>query len=377
VIRRVPSASPHSVERAGDTAVIHVHGDVVVATARAFYEQVRAAVRGRGVRTVELDFADAGRVDSAGAAVISMMARHAGEGGKRVELAGLGAQHEAVVLAYASEAAPEEEPPPPGAFERVGARALDGVAGVRGFLALCGQVAREIGAVAIRRRRLPSGAITDQLAAMGGQALFIVGLLAVLLGMTTAFQGAVQLRTLGAGPFVADFVGVSMVRELAPFLTAILLAGRTGAAIAAELATMRLRSEIDALQTMGIEPVRFLIVPRLLAIAIAGPALTFYAMFMSVMGGMVVASSTASLSMRAFWHRVVAIVQPGDFVHGLSKSLAFAIVIGLVACHTGLRAGRDASSVGSAATRTVVLCVFLVIVVDTIFVTLASYLGGV
>jgi phospholipid/cholesterol/gamma-HCH transport system permease protein len=373
VIRRVPNGL-HAIERSGDTAIVHVHGDVVVATARGFYEQVRTVVRARGVKKIELDFADAGRVDSAGAAVVTLASRQADRDGKQLELAGLGGQHQAVLVCEL--APPIGAAPRLGLLERIGDRALDGLGGVRAFGRMCGQVVREALAVLVRRHKLPQGAVVEQLELMGTQALFIVGLLAVLLGMTTAFQGAVQLRSLGAGPFVADFVGVSMVRELAPFLTAILIAGRTGAAIAAELATMRLRSEVDALQVMGIEPVRFLILPRLIAIAIAGPALAFYAMFMSVMGGMVVASYTASLSMRAFWHRVVGIVELGDFAHGLSKSLAFALVIGLVACHMGLRARRDASSVGSAATRTVVMCVFLVIVVDTVFVTLATFAGG-
>jgi phospholipid/cholesterol/gamma-HCH transport system permease protein len=374
VIRGVPTATHHEIERDGDTAVVHVEGDVVVATARAFYDQVRAAVRGRGVRTIELDFAHAGRVDSAGAAVVSLMSRQASRDGKRIALAGLATQHRAV-LAIDHEPVRAPDLPHAGALERLGARVEDGAAGARAFAGLCADAARESAAVAVRERRLPAGSTVDQLARMGIGALFIVGLLSVLLGMTTAFQGSLQLKRFGASPFVADLVSVSMVRELAPLLTAILLAGRTGAAISAELATMHLRSEIDALQTMGIEPVRFLILPRLAAITIAGPGLALYAMFMGIAGAMLVAGSTASLPAIAFWHRVTGSVELSDFVHGLTKSLAFAWIIGLVACHTGLRAGRDASSVGSATTRTVVTCVFLVIVTDALFTTTASYLG--
>ena len=363
------------IERHGRDAIVHVEGDVVVATARGFADELRALVRRRGVGTIALDFAGAGRVDSAGVAAVSLFTRQAERAGRRVEVIGLSSQHRAV-FALDQETVAATDVPPPSVLERVGGRVIDAGQGARALARLVADAARASARAVTQLRRAPSGAIVDQLDVMGTGAMPIVGLLSFLLGMTMAFQGLVQLRRFGASPFVADMVSVSMVRELAPLMTAVILAGRTGAANAAELATMHMRSEIDALSTMGIAPVRFLIVPRLAAITVAGPALTLYAMFVGVVGGMVVAAGTMSLPIVSFWQRVVERVDLGDVAHGLGKSLAFAWIIGLVGSHTGMRAGRDASSVGSAATRTVVTSVSLIVLVDAVVATVTAIVRG-
>jgi phospholipid/cholesterol/gamma-HCH transport system permease protein len=192
--------------------------------------------------------------------------------------------------------------------------------------------------------------------------------------MTMGFQGAVQLQRFGAGVFVADMVGMTMVRELSPLMTAVILTGRTGAAIAAELGTMRVRSEIDALSTMGISPVRFLIAPRLIAITLVVPALSLMSMFIGMFGGMVVASYALDLPMITYWQRIIERVSLGDFVHGVGKSFVFAWIIGFAGSHLGMRAGGDASSVGAATTRTVVTSIFFIILVDAIFATISTLL---
>jgi phospholipid/cholesterol/gamma-HCH transport system permease protein len=174
--------------------------------------------------------------------------------------------------------------------------------------------------------------------------------------------------------FVADMIGMSMVRELVPLMTAVIITGRTGAAIAAELGTMQVRSEIDALSTMGISPVRFLIVPRIVAITLIGPALTLVGIFVGILGGMLVAAVTIDMPPVTFWARVVDRVTLLDFVHGLGKSLVFAWIIGFSGSYLGLRASGDASSVGSATTRTVVASVFFIILVDAVFATITTFL---
>jgi phospholipid/cholesterol/gamma-HCH transport system permease protein len=203
----------------------------------------------------------------------------------------------------------------------------------------------------------------------------IVAMLSVLVGMTIAFQVILQLERFGAGIFVADAVGLSMVRELAPLMASMILTGRTGAAIAAELGTMRVRSEIDALSAMGVSPVRFLVVPRMLAITIAGPALVLISMAVAIAGGMMVAAAVLAMPPSAFWARVTEFVTMGDFAHGLSKSFVFAWIIGLAGSHFGMRAGEDASSVGAAATRTVVAGISMIILVDAIWATASSLWG--
>jgi phospholipid/cholesterol/gamma-HCH transport system permease protein len=172
--------------------------------------------------------------------------------------------------------------------------------------------------------------------------------------------------------FVADLVSLSMVREFAPLVTAIIVTGRTGAAIAAELGTMQAGAEIDVLQAMGVSPTRFLVVPRVAALTIVMPVLTLIAMFVGMVGGMIVADVSLRLSPVSFWLRAIERLSAVDFVRGLVKSVAFAWIIGFAGAHLGLRSRRDASGVGSAATRAVVAAVFWIIAFDAAFESITA-----
>jgi phospholipid/cholesterol/gamma-HCH transport system permease protein len=363
----------HSIERSGRTAVVRVHGDVIVPTSRHLYGTLRNLCRRRDVKKIVLDFGDVGRLDSSGVAVIELVKRTMHRSGKELELDHLENHHEAAFeLAPPRKPAVADQEEEPTWLERVGDRVLGVGTTLRGL----GGLVRETGVqgwhVLTRRRRLPAGSFTEHVLAMGADAVFIVGLLSFLLGMTVAFQGAVQLQKFGAGVFVADMVGWSMVREFSPLITAIVLTGRTGAAIAAELGTMRVGSEIDALSTMGVSPIRFLIVPRMLALTFVQPALTLMSMFIGIAGGFVVAAMTIDLSPSVFWGHISERVRIGDFAQGIGKSFVFAQIIGLTACHLGLRASGDANSVGRATTRTVVVSIFMIVVVDALFATIIT-----
>ncbi|MDQ3364883.1 MAG: MlaE family lipid ABC transporter permease subunit [Myxococcota bacterium] len=364
-----------TVERGGRAAVIRLHGDLVVATSQNLHAQLRAVGKRRDVKSVTLDFAGAGRVDSSGIAAISLLRRRLRKAGKKLEMKGLADHHK---LALELMPAPEDHPPDAaevvGGLELLGAGMLGAATGARELIGLIWETLRQTFLVLIGRKKLPAGSLATQISAMGVDGIFIVALLTFLLGMTMAFQGAVQLEQFGAGVFVADMIGMSMVRELAPLMTAVILTGRTGAAIAAELGTMRVRSEIDALSTMGVNPVRFLIVPRIIAITLVVPALSLMGMFVGMFGGMVVAWFALDLSFVTFWQRMVERVALLDFLQGLGKSLVFAWIIGFAGSHLGMRARGDASSVGSATTRTVVTSIFFIILVDAVFATVATLL---
>jgi phospholipid/cholesterol/gamma-HCH transport system permease protein len=363
-----------TIQHDGRSAVVHLRGDLMVPTMGGLYITLRTVAKRRDVRTVVLDFSDAGRIDSSGIAVVTLISRQLARYGKQLDLSRMQDQHRAA-LELSPEAAqkPAEPVGSAGFLERIGERVLDVGAGVREFSGLVAETVRQLASVATRRSRMPAGALRHQLEAMGVGAIFIVALLSFLTGMTMAFQGAVQLQRFGAGVFVADMIGMSMVRELVPLMTAVIITGRTGAAIAAELGTMQVRSEIDALSTMGIDPVRFLIVPRIVAITMIGPALTLIGIFIGILGGMLVAAVTLDMPPVTFWARIVDRVTLLDFVHGLGKSLVFAWIIGFSGSHLGMRARGDASSVGSATTRTVVVSVFFIILVDAIFATIATF----
>jgi phospholipid/cholesterol/gamma-HCH transport system permease protein len=270
------------------------------------------------------------------------------------------------------ETTPPVEAPRAGWLERLGARvyAVDRACRELGWLVA--ECFRTVGRVLVRRERLPAGAIAEQLATMGANAVGIIALLSFLLGMSFAFQGEVQLSHYGAGAFVSDLVALGMVREFAPIIAGVIVAGRTGAAIAAELGTMRVDAELDAMNAMGISPVRYHVVPRLVALSIAQPILTLIAMFVGIAGGMVVARLVLHMSIETFYTRAVDQLALVDFLKGLTKSLAFAWIIGLSGAHLGLRARRGARGVGNAATRAVVASVFGMICFDAAFETVLT-----
>lgn len=206
-------------------------------------------------------------------------------------------------------------------------------------------------------------------------ALPIVTIVSVLMGSILAFVGAIQLRAFGADIFIADTVGIAVLREMAAIITAIVMAGHTGAAFAANLASMQVNEEVDALRTMGLSPYDYLTVPRVLALAVALPLLYVYAAVITLFGSMLVANITLDLSPMAYISRTIDTVPLYYIGLGLIKSLCFGILIGLVSCHIGLQSGRSAEAVGQAATQAVVVSIVGIIAVDSLF-AVASILFG-
>lgn len=201
----------------------------------------------------------------------------------------------------------------------------------------------------------------------GLDALPIVGLLAFLLGVVVAYQGAGQLRTFGANIFVADLVGLSMLREFAPLITAIIVAGRSGSAYAAQIGTMVVTEEMDAMRTIGIAPQELLVLPKLLALVIALPLLTVFADVLGVAGGMLMAQVRLGVGYAEFLERFVKAVAVRDYLVGVLKAPVFAAIIVVVGCFQGFRTEGGADGVGQQTTRSVVWSIFLVIVVDAVF----------
>jgi len=201
----------------------------------------------------------------------------------------------------------------------------------------------------------------------GFEALPIVGLLSFLLGIVVAYQGADQLRQYGANIFVADLVGLSMLREFAPLITAIIIAGRSGSAYAAQIGTMAVTEEIDAMRTIGIAPQELLVLPKIIALMIALPLLTVFADVLGVFGGMLMAQAQLGVSYGEFLDRFVKAVSTTAYLVGSGKAPAFAAIIAVIGCFQGFRTKGGADSVGRQTTRSVVQSIFLVIVVDALF----------
>ena len=209
----------------------------------------------------------------------------------------------------------------------------------------------------------------------GAMALPIVSLISFLVGLIMAYQAAVQLRQFGADIYVADLVGLSVVREMGPLMAAIILAGRTGAAFAATLANMKANDEVDALESLGISPVQFLVLPRLIALTIMMPLLALYSNGVGILGGMAVAAGVLEIPPSAYWIATQSVIDLSDVNSGLLKSGAFGVLIGLSGCLRGLQAERSAAGVGQAATSAVVTGILLIIVADALFAVVFNILG--
>lgn len=361
------------VNRKTRTATVRLRGDLVIPTAPQVFGQLRGVARRRDVKSVIVDFSEAGRMDSAGLAVVSLGARLMARGGKAFDFANLGEVHRAALELLPESGAPTVEPEAiPTWPERVGATIIEYASAGRDFVALIADVFHQGAQVLVRRKKLPAGALLHQVSTMGVDAIGIIGLLGMLLGTTLAFQALVLLQRFGAGVFAADMIGVSMVREFGPLMTAVILTGRTGAAIAAELGTMRVRSELDALDAMGVSPTRFLMLPRLLALTVVQPALTMMCIFLGIGGGLLVMLLVMHLPPSVYWEHVVSRVNLEDWALGMGKSVVFAWIIGFTGCHFGMRTSGDATGVGEATTRTVVVGVFLVIMVDAVVATVGA-----
>jgi phospholipid/cholesterol/gamma-HCH transport system permease protein len=210
--------------------------------------------------------------------------------------------------------------------------------------------------------------------AAGVDALPIVALISFLMGLIMAFQAAIPLRQFGAEIFVANLIALSMLRELGPLMTAIILAGRSGSAFAAELGTMKVREEIDALKTMGVDPVRFLVVPRVTAAVAMTPLLTVFANLLGLMGGSVVMLSLG-FPLVTFLHQVQYAVSYGSLLGGLLKAFVFGILVAAIGCLRGLQTTTGATAVGESTTRAVVSGIVLIAVADGVFSVVYYYLG--
>jgi phospholipid/cholesterol/gamma-HCH transport system permease protein len=211
--------------------------------------------------------------------------------------------------------------------------------------------------------------------AAGFDALPIVGLLSFLLGIVVAYQGADQLRQYGANIFVADLVGLSMLREFAPLIVALIVAGRSGSAYAAQIGTMCVTEEIDAMRTLGISPLELLVLPKIFALLVALPLLTVFADALGVFGGMLMARAQLGVGFDEFLVRFVKAVSPTAYLIGICKAPVFAFIIAVVGCFQGFRTSGGADSVGRQTTLSVVQATFLVIVADALFSIAFSALG--
>lgn len=262
-----------------------------------------------------------------------------------------------------------------GLLHRIGAAAaqLGGLLAVH--LSFIGAAAIEMAALLRQPRLFRAREAVAQFESAGIDAIPIVFLINFLIGLVVAYVLGSQAQRYGAALFVADGIGLGMCRELAPILASIMVAGRSGAAFTAQIGTMKLTEEIDAIVMLGLSPMQVLVIPRVLALVLALPLLVFVGDAAGILGGVLVGAWQLEIPPGVFIGRVHAVLTPAQFAIGLIKAPVFALFIGLIACRMGLFSGRDARSVGVNTTSTVVQCIVWVLVLDAGFAVLFQLLG--
>lgn len=309
-------------------------------------------------------------MDTAGAWMLLRTVERLERTGKRVQTRGLRPEFTGLVeMVSASRAgrAAAEGPPARGLLERIGRRTLGALRNAVGSFSFIGENTFVLLRSLAWPGRIRWRPLMFNLQSGGFNALPITGLLSFLMGIVIAYQAAEQLRVVGANIFIVDLIGVSILREIAPLVTAIIVAGRSGSAYTAEIGTMKVTEEVDALRTIGISPLEILVLPKTVALVVALPLLTVYADFMGVLGGMIMALTQLDVSFTGFVTRFEEAVAAKHFVIGVAKAPMFAAIISLVGCYQGFRVRGGADAVGRHATISVVQSIFLVIVTDAFF----------
>ena len=318
---------------------------------------------------VVIDGAAISVLDTSGAWLLHRTVRDLEKQGRKVRIEGLRAKFVSLLQLIAARDIAEEVAPPAsrGWLERLGGYAWSGLLGTLGYLSFVGESFTALLRAVLQPRRLRWRPILHNVQTAGVAALPITGLLSFLMGIVIAYQGADQLQRFGANIFIADLVGLAMLRELSPLLTAIIIAGRSGSAYTAQIGTMRVTEEIDALRTIGVAPQELLVLPKMVALIIVLPLLTVYTDVTGVFGGMIMARSKLDVSFDVFLQRLNEAVTLSSYWTGISKAPVFAMIIALVGCYRGFHVTGSAESVGTQTTMSVVQSIFLVIVTDALF----------
>ncbi|SLN51360.1 putative phospholipid ABC transporter permease protein MlaE [Roseivivax jejudonensis] len=340
----------------------------------------RALSRVGAERPVTIDLSRVERMDTAGAHVVTRLEARLAAEGKGARIAGASPAHAALLETVAA-AEPAAAPAP--AARRGAAERLAGVgrrvAGAGRFgaelLDMLGLILARLARGIVRPREFRLTALVHHCEAVGVQAVPIVALMAFLIGIVLAFQGATQLRQFGAEVFVVDLIAISILRELGVLLTSIIVAGRTASAFTAAIGSMKMREEIDAMRTLGLDPGTMLFVPRVLALLLMLPILALIANAAGLVGGGIMAWLVLDISPPMFLTRLVEGTDVANYVIGLIKAPVFALIIGVVGCHAGMRVRGNAESLGRQTSAAVVTAIFAVIVADAVFSVLFAEIG--
>jgi phospholipid/cholesterol/gamma-HCH transport system permease protein len=349
---------------------LRLSGQLTFDGAAALWSELREqADRAQRGDTLDLDMSNVESVDGGALALLTFVRAELHHRGVSSEFVGASPQIQELIHLYHGDVAVgrRKRRKPKGTLDQIGEATMALVRELQQALAFFGQMLIAMIGVVRSPRSSDWRDITSTMERTGADAVPIVMLINYLVGLVMAFQASIQLVKFGATIFVADLVGIATARELGPLMTAIIVCGRSGAAFAAELGSMAVNEEIDALRTMGFSPMRFLVFPRAMALVLMMPLLTLVADAMGVLGGMTVATLTLDLTSTVYLNETQKAVKLWDVASGLIKSGVFGLAIAMISCQQGLATTGGAEGVGRRTTGAVVAILFTLILIDAIF----------
>jgi len=357
-------------------AVLSLGGAWDVSTAAAARRQILDRLAGARPASLEVDASGIERGDVSGMALLYELAQGRLVPGVRATVKGVRPEFQTLLAAFPTPEALGALPgpaPPRGFVREVGASTSSMLADVAAQMRFIGGVVQGFAAVLRRPRLMRWREVAVVFEKAGVNALPIVSLISLLMGLVIAFQAAQPLEMFGAQIFIADMIGLVMVREFSPIFTAIIFAGRSGSAFAAEIGTMKVNEELNALETMGLDPMRFLVIQRVFAGTMLMPVLAAYSMFLGVLGGVIV-MLTMGFPLAQIWAQLVGALHVKDVLVGVSKSFVFGAIVAGLGCLRGMQTKEGPNAVGDSTTRAVVAGILMIIVVDAVYSVLTYVL---
>ena len=357
--------------------VVAVGGSWVVRTAGELDRRLHDIAPGK-LRSITLDLSEVTALDTSGAWLLLRTQRRLVAEGREVAIENL-APILAPLLQQVAETGCEVPPDmhPRRRFgdfiARIGKVTITQIVGAGALLGFIGLVAITVMRTIRHPSRVRLAALFQHMEQTGLNSLPVIGMLSFLVGVVFAFQGADQLRTFGAEIYTVNLLGIAILRELGVLLTAIILAGRSGSAFTAQIGTMKVNEEVDAMEVLGLDPIEVLVLPRLFAMMITLPLVAFFANIMGLLGGAIMCWATLDISIPTFLRQLRSPLPGWSFWVGILKAPTFAGIIALTGCYEGLRVSRSAESVGRLTTRSVVESIFLIILADAVFSIIFSY----
>ena len=366
-------------DSAGNTLTLNLVGRLDSANISPLWRQAADAIKTHRPppARIRVNAADVTYCDVSGAAFLVDLQRRHENGQAAVAIENLPEQFRPVLALFNPDDFPHEPPPPPKAahpIENIGKHARKAAAETVSLVDFTGAVARAGFRALLNPRKIRWRDTFLVAERAGADALPIIMLLSFLMGLILSFAAAIPMRQFGVEIYVADLVAIAMLRELGPLLTCIILAGRSGSAFAAEIGTMKVREEINALKTMSLDPVSFLVLPRILASIAVAPLLTIFANILGLVGSAVVILSLG-YPLVTYVNKILGIMTLADFTQGLVKAFVFAFLVSAVGCLRGLQTGNSPDAVGVSATRAVVSGITLIIICDGVFAVILYILG--